>query len=188
MRINPNLTWKTVQDRFDKETNPVFKRNLGLVLAHMKAEARGDIDGVIATLVDKPRYRVYGAGATNNPALNPEGSHDVVRAFYDLILVQTGAHALEFDVDRVIVDETTVITEGRMRMAYPGKTLIEQGIDIDDPDALYLTDFRQIYIWPVDPAVGKLIGEEIYSSGDQFEGIADRKIAGSDIAPLEHAA
>jgi hypothetical protein len=39
-------------------------------------------------------------------------------------------------------------------------------------------------VWPVDHAEGKLVGEESYTGGDGFAGIADRKIAESDIAAL----
>ena len=140
MQRNPNLTWKLVEQRLAETANPIHKRNLELVLAHMKAEARADIEGVVATLTEKPRYRTY--GNEDNPVLNPEGSKDAVRAFYDTTIVQTGAHRLEFACDRVIVDDDAVFTEGVMRMAYPGKTLIAMGIEVDDPDAYYLSNYR----------------------------------------------
>ncbi len=42
-------------------------------------------------------------------------------------------------------------------------------------------------VWPVDEDEGKLTGEEVYSVGDGFEGIAERKISLADIAELESA-
>ena len=50
MTLNPNLTWKLVEQRAAKEQDPTRKRNLERVLAHMKAETRADIEGVVATL------------------------------------------------------------------------------------------------------------------------------------------
>ena len=185
MQLNPNLTWKLVEKRYLDEKNPMHRRNLELVLAHMKAEARADIEGVVATLTEKPRYRTY--GNEGNAVMNPEGSKDAVRAFYDATIVQTGAHRLEFACDRVIVDDDAVFTEGVMRMAYPGKTLIGMGIEVDDPAAYYLSEYRMGVVWPVDHDEDRLTGEEVYSAGNGFESIGSRKISLSDISELEPA-
>ena len=39
-------------------------------------------------------------------------------------------------------------------------------------------------VWPVDREARKLVGEESYTGGDGFAGIADRKIDEADIAAL----
>ena len=186
MKMDPNLTWKLVEARYEGETDPILKRNLGLVLAHMKAEAKADIEGVVATLTEKPFYIMH--GNPDDKVMNPSGSKDAVRAFYDKSIVQTGAHRLEFACDRVIADEAAVFTEGVMRMAYPGATLQAMGIEVDDPEAYYLSEYRMSVVWPIDPVEEKLTGEEVYSAGDGFAGIADRKISLSDIAPIQDAA
>lgn len=186
MKMDPNLTWKLVEARYEGETDPTLKRNLGLVLAHMKAEAKADIEGVVATLTEAPFYIMH--GNSEDPIMNPKGSKDAVRGFYDATIVQTGAHRLEFACDRVIADEGAVFTEGIMRMAYPGRTLEAMGFDVDDPDAYYLSEARMGVVWPVDPVEEKLTGEEVYSTGDNFEGIADRKISLDDVAAIRDAA
>jgi len=183
MKLDPNRTWKLVEKRLASEEDPVVRRNLELVLAHMKAEARADIEGVLATLTERPRYVTY-----SNPdeaLLNPSGSRHAVRAFYDATIVQTGAHRLEFACDRVVADRDAVFTEGLMRMAYPGSTLRALGIEVDDESAYYLAESRMGVVWPVDPVEERLTGEEVYACGDPFEGIAERKIALSEIAPVE---
>ncbi len=185
MKLDPNRTWKLVEKRLADEHDPTLRRNLELVLAHMKAEARADIEGVVATLTEKPRYITY--SNPDDPILNPRGSKDAVRRFYDMTIVQTGAHRLEFACDRVIVDADSVFTEGVMRMAYPGATLRAIGIEVDDPDAYYVAETRMGVVWPVDAAEGRLTGEEVYVGGDPFAGIAGRKISQSDIAELEAA-
>ena len=186
MQIDPNRTWKLVEERLAGEKDPTRRRNLELVLAHMKAEAHGDIEGVVATLCEKPRYRTH--DLPGEAFMNPSGDKDAVRRFYDLTIIQTGAHRLEFDCDRVIVDDASVFTEGVMRMAYPGTTLQAMGIEIDDPEAFYLFETRMGVVWPVDPESGLLVGEETYSGTDGFAGIADRKLSLADIAPLEPVA
>lgn len=183
MKLDPNNTWKLVEERLSKETDPILRRNLELVLEHMQCEARADIEGVVATLVEKPRYVMH--DSPDVPLMNPDGSKDAVRAFYDATIVQTGAHRLELDCERVIVDRGAVVTEGIMRMAYPGKTLAAMGIEVDDPDAYYLYETRMGIVWPVDQVEGKLIGEESYTGADGFAGIAERKLSESDVAELQ---
>jgi hypothetical protein len=114
MKLDPNNTWRLVQERMEREDDPKIRRNLELVLEHMKEEARGNIEGVVATLCDKPRYIAH--DAPNDASLNPAGSKDAVRAFYDISIIQTGAHQLELSCDRVIADHDAVMTEGVMRM------------------------------------------------------------------------
>ena len=183
MRLDPNNTWKLVEERLAHEQDAIVRRNLELVLAHMKAEAQGDIEGVVATLTEKPRYVTH--DLPDAEPMNPDGSKDAVRAFYDLTIIQTGAHQLELDCDRVIADREAVMTEGVMRMAYPGRTLATMGIEVDDPDAYYLFETRMSVVWPVDAEAGKLIGEETYTGTDGFAGIAERKLTQDDIAQLE---
>ena len=185
MKLDPNKSWSRIEERLASETDPILRRNLDLVLVHMKHEARADIEGVIATLCEKPRYVMH-----DNPddaVMNPEGSKDAVRKFYDLTIVQTGAHRLEFACDRVIVDKHSVFTDGLMLIAYPGTTLRAMGIEVDDSEAYYLYQTRMGIVWPVDAEVGKLVGEEAYTGQDGFAGIADRKITLADIAELEPA-
>ncbi len=182
MKLNPNNTWRLVEERLARETDPKTRHNLELVLEHMKKEAQGDIEGVVATLCDSPVYIAH--DVPDDAGMNPVGSKDAVRAFYDMSIVQTGAHQLELACDRVIADHESVMTEGVMRMAYPGKTLAMMGIEVDDPEAYYLYQSRMCVVWPVDAESGKLRGEETYTGTDGFEGITERKLSQSDIAPL----
>lgn len=183
MKLDPNKTWKLVEKRLASESDPILRRNLELVLAHMKAEARADIEGVIATLVERPRYVMH--DDPNDPVMNPVGNHDAVRRFYQRTIVDSGAHRLELDCDRVIVDRESVLTEGIMRMAYPGSAVRAMGIEVDDPDAYYLYEARMAIVWPVDPVAGKLVGEESYTGQNGFLGIEKRKLALDDVVALD---
>lgn len=182
MKLNPNNTWRLVQERMESETDPVVRRNLELVFQHMQSEALGDIEGVVATLCEQPAYIAH--DVPDEPALNPVGNKDAVRAFYDMTIVQTGAHQLELNCDRVIADHETVVTEGIMRMAYPGSTLVAMGVEVDDAEAYYLYQTRMSVVWPIDAESGLLKGEETYTGTDGFAGIAARKISAEDIEPL----
>jgi hypothetical protein len=176
--IDVHRTWTKVEARLETETDPVLRRNLETVLAHMKAEAEGDIDGLLVTLADDVSYHAYG---TDDPMLNPVG-RDGVRAFYEAF-VASGATRLQLDIDRLVVDRDCVVTEGVMRMAYPGRTLAFRGIDVDDPDAYYLFEARMATFWPMDEH-GLARGEDTYTGSDGFAGIAARKLDPADIVEL----
>jgi ketosteroid isomerase-like protein len=173
--IDVHRTWAKVEERLAVEDDPIRRRNLEVVLEHMKAEARGEIDGLLATLSDDVAYHAYG---TDEPMLNPVGK-DGVRTFYENF-VASGATRLQLEIDRLVVDRDCVVTEGVMRMAYPGRTLQAMGIDVDDPDAHYLYEARMATLWPFD-AEGKVLGEDTYTGSDGFAGIAERKLDEADI-------
>ena len=88
--IDVHRTWAKVEERLAVEDDPIRKRNLEIVLDHMKAEARGDIDGLLATLSDRVAYHEYG---TDEPMLNPVGKEGV-RTFYENF-VASGATRLQ---------------------------------------------------------------------------------------------
>jgi SnoaL-like domain len=173
--IDPRVTWQRVEERLATETDPVLRRNLETLLTHMKAEMAGDVDGLLATLNESPAYHAYGS---NDPGSSPVG-RDGVRAFYERFIA-SGAGQLQLDIDRLVVDKECILTEGLMRIAYPGRTLQAMGIDVDDPDAYYMYEARMATLWPFDEN-GLAKGEDTYTGGDGFAGIKDRKLAPGDI-------
>jgi hypothetical protein len=174
--IDPTRTWALVEERLGSETDPKRRHNLEVVLAHMKAEAAGDLDGLMATVSESAAYHAFG---TTERALNPVGKAEV-KQFYENFIA-SGATRLQLDVDRLTVDERSILTEGLMRMAYPGRTLQARGVEVDDPDAYYLYETRMAVVWPFADD-GLLIGEDTYTSVDGFAGIAGRPLRPEDIA------
>jgi hypothetical protein len=177
--IDPRVTFRKVEERLATETDPVLRRNLETLLAHMKAEMAGDVDGLLDTLSDRVHYHAYGAP---DPLSSPEGK-DGVRAFYERFIA-SGAGRLQLDIDRLVVDRDCILTEGVMRMAYPGRTLQAMGITVDDPDAHYLYEARMATLWPFD-ADGMVLGEDTYTGSDGFAGITDRKLDEADIVEFQ---
>jgi hypothetical protein len=175
MRIDPTKTWRKVEERLARERDPRRRRNLETVLAHMKAEAEPDLEALMATVAGNASYRAWG---TPDPLYSPQGK-DAVRDFYTAF-VSSGAHRLELDVDRLVVDDDCVVTEGVMRIAYPGAIVRLLGHDVDDPDAYYLFETRMAVLWPMDEH-GLVLGEETYTGGDGFAGIAERKLSREDL-------
>ena len=54
--------------------------------------------------------------------------------------------------DLLVVDRHCILTEGVMRIAFPGWTLVARGLDVDDPDALYLYESKAAIMWPFNDA------------------------------------
>ncbi len=108
-----------------------------------------------------------------------------MRQFY-VDFAASGAYRLELNVDRLIVDTHAVLTEGVMRMAYPGKTLIAMGHKVDDPEAYYMYESRMAIVWPMDDN-GLVLGEDSYVGSDGFAGIGQRKLRPEEIGTAEAA-
>jgi hypothetical protein len=172
--IDQAVTWRKVEERLATEADPILRRNLEVLLAHMKSESQGDLDGLLTTLSDDVHYHAYGAPESSSPV-----GKDGVRVFYENFIA-SGAGRLQLDIDRLVVDRDCILTEGVMRMAYPGRTLQAMGIAVDDPDASYLYEARMATLWPFD-ADGKVLGEDTYTGSDGFAGIAERKLDEGDI-------
>lgn len=178
--IDPTLTWRKVEERLAVEQDPVLRRNLELLLQHMKAEAALDLESLMATVSENAYYEAFGS------ATEPLVGKAAVRAYYEAFAA-SGAHRLHFDLDRLVVDRHCIVTEGLMRMAYPGSTLEDHhGISVDDRDAHYLMETRMTVIWPIGDD-GLFIGEDSYTATNGFEGIAQRKLDPADIRPYQPA-
>lgn len=175
--IDQNRSWTAVEDRLAVETDAVLRRNLEQLLLHMKAEAAGDLDALMSTVAEDANYTAFGAP----PANSPRGKA-AVRKFYE-DFIASGATRLQFAIDRLVVDRHCILTEGLMRIAYPGKRLAEYGIAVDEADAFYLFETHMAVLWPIDEN-GLFTGEDSYTGANGFDGIASRKLSLDDIVDL----
>jgi hypothetical protein len=176
--IDQTITWRKVEERLATETDPVLVRNLELLLEHMRAEATLDMERLMATVSEHALYQNF--APTGQVDLVGKGA---VQQFYENFAA-SGAHKLHLDIDRLVVDRHCILTEGVMRMAYPGRTLQATGIEVDDPDAYYLYEARMAIVWPIGDD-GLFIGEDSYTGANGFDGIADRKIDPADIVTYQ---
>lgn len=172
--IDKTRTWRLVEERLATETDPRRRQVLEVVLEHMIAEAAPDMDRLMATVSEDADYHFWGPTGD----MGPKGKA-AVRAYYEAF-VASGANHLQFAVDRLVVDTDCVVTEGWMTMLYPGRTLQAKGIDVPDPDGYYRYEDRMCVVWPID-ADGKVVGEDSYSGGAGFIGIADRLVPVADL-------
>jgi hypothetical protein len=88
-------------------------------------------------------------------------------------MIAGGGHRFHFDIERIVVDDDTVVTEGRIRQQVPGAAVIASGIEeVEgepvDSDASYLSETQLLTIWPM-TSDGRIIGEDIYFGSPPME-------------------
>ncbi len=156
--IDRTKMFRLLEQRIAKTTNPRHLLMLNRVLQHAKGEANLDVDLVMSTLTADPRYIAWGAPADMSPV-----GRQAIRTFYEETIVQGGQFHLELDMDRIVVDDDTIVTEGNFRSLCYGADAARRGFPVDDPEAFYLLSLRMLIVWPFD-ADGFIKGEETYSA------------------------
>src|SRR6201997_1647349 len=156
--IDSTKTFRLIEERMAKTTNPRHLLMLQRLLDHAMGEAKLDLDLVMSTLVANPRYIAWGAPADMSPV-----GRQAVRSFYEDTIVKGGQWFLELDMDRIVVDDDTIVTEGVLRSLYYGADAASRGFPVDDQNGFYLLTLRMLVVWPFD-ADGFIKGEETYSA------------------------
>lgn len=156
--IDRTKMFRLLEERIASTTNPRHLLMLNRVLQHAKGEADLDLDLVMSTLTGNPRYVAWGAAADMSPV-----GRQAVRDFYEQTIAQGGQFYLEFDMDRIVVDDDTIVTEGDFRSLYYGADAAKRGFPVDDPEGFYVLSLRMLIVWPFD-ADGFIIGEETYTA------------------------
>jgi hypothetical protein len=155
--IDPNAGRKAVEARLATTTNERHRTMLQTVADHLAAEAGGTVEGLLATLVPEPQYKMWANGSDHGPK-----GLAAVKAYYEALVASRRGH-LEYALDRIVVDDDAVVTEGYITAYQPGRAAKEFGFKVDQVDATYLVVYRAIIIWPFD-ADARMIGEEGYAT------------------------
>ena len=168
MKIDPQRSVAWLDKRIADETNPRHRAIIANYREHLLSEVTGKLDEILATLVDEPVYHSYNAQSLAG-AGGPKNI-DEVKAFYNGMFT-TRTNVLERHVDRLIVTDDFLVSEGSIDHAYPGEALLARGRTTDatgapvEADAYYQTSYR---ICAVLPYVGdgtdvKMAGEDTYT-------------------------
>jgi hypothetical protein len=126
----------------------------------MRTEIRGELDGLMATLVDEPSYHFWGTPVEGGPK-----GRSAVEDFYRQ-MIDGGGNRFHFDIQRIVVDDESVVTEGKMRQRVPGAAIAASGVkevagEPVNPETSYLAETHILTVWPMSPD-GRIIGEDIY--------------------------
>jgi hypothetical protein len=177
MDFDQAISWRGLEERLARTTNPRHRQMLQTVIDHAQAESRGDVDGLMATLGDDPQYHFWSGGTD----WGPKGADGVRRYYEDF--VASGAGFFESYKARVVVDDDNVVTESVMRGIVPGRVAQQRGYAIPDIDAHYLVSARTAIFWPFDESC-TLIAEDSYGSSD----LRDFTLVPDDELPAEYVA
>lgn len=164
-RFDPHTSWLPLRERAAATDHPRHKQLLEEVANHMEAEINGRLEPLMATLTAEPVYHFWRVGPEN---MVLQG-YDAVAGFYSNMFT-TGGEQFQVVLDRIIVDDGGVITEGQVRQVYKAQDLIAMGLtevngQATDSHELWLSNAQLITVWPADPDA-KLVGEDIYFGED----------------------
>lgn len=158
--FDPDRSWVPLEDRIACESDARRRRNLEQVRDHMRTEISGEFDALMATLVDEPRYHFWGVPVEGGPK-----GRDAVAAFYRQ-MIDSGGHRFHFDIQRIAVDDDSVVTEGCIHQQIEVSALRASGIEsvagepLDD-QGTYLAETQILTVWPI-ASDGRILGEDIY--------------------------
>lgn len=163
--FDPHASWLPLQEKATSTTNPLHKTLLTEVANHMAAEIQAQHAPLMATLTAHPVYHFWRVGPTNMVL----DGYDAVSGFYQQMFANNGQQ-FHVVLDRIVVDDSGVITEGQVKQVYQREALLEQGITQGktaaiESSALWLSNAQLITVWPHD-GNGKLVGEDIYFGED----------------------
>lgn len=156
--IDQSVTFRLIKERIALTSNKRHLKMLEQLLKHAEGEAVADLDAVMETLSVNPSYHSYGSG----PNMNPVG-RDAVHKFYVEEIVNGGKHYFEYDLDRLVVDDDAIVTEGNFKALYWGHDAQKAGLPADDPESFYLFYVRMLIVWPFDKDAN-ITGEDSYSA------------------------
>jgi hypothetical protein len=157
LQFDQSIGWEALEKRLAETESPRQRRLIQVVIDHARAEAVGDIDGLMATLVAEPEYHFWGSGGDRGP----KGAAGV-RAYYE-DYVSSGAAILESRKDRIAVDDSTIIHEGVISTLVSWDIAKARGYAIPEERGHYLVRMRSVILWSFDEA-GLALGEDAYTT------------------------
>ena len=165
LKIDPHASWEPLRLQAEQTSNERHKKLLNGVADHMEAEIKGQLEPLMATLTAEPIYHFWRVSDVNM-ILN---GYEEVSSFYTNMFA-TGGEQFEVVVERIIVDDVGIITEGQVKQVYTSESLRNMGLTSEsigglEDHSLWLSNTQLITVWPADPEA-KLVGEDIYFGED----------------------
>ncbi|NMO01211.1 hypothetical protein HH308_08270 [Gordonia sp. TBRC 11910] len=174
VQINQEALCEFIKNRLANTTDERHRTMLERMLTHAHFEHQGNLDGLMSTLGPTTDYHFWELSGD----VGPKGL-DGVRGYYSH-LVESVAHILEFDCQRMVIDDDCIVIEGILTMISPGSFLAENPMAAGFADAAktYLLRMRNVIFWPFDEDL-YIVGEDSYTGGP----IEIRELADDEIPP-----
>ena len=154
--LDTKLMVRQVTERLNRTTNERHKKILAEVIEHMDAESDMDVDRLVNTVAKDAVYHNWAQGEDT-----PHVGQDAIANMYIGVL-KAGLLILEFDIERLVVDDYCVVTEGYQRSIVPADWARNYGIECEDDD-IFCHTFRQSVLWDFNEQC-EMTGEIFYHS------------------------
>jgi hypothetical protein len=168
MKIDPQRSVAWLDQWIANEPNPRFRAIAENYKTHLMSEVTGDLDRIMGTLVDEPVYHFH-VPATPMGESGPKNRAEV-QAFYEGMF-KARVNVLERHIDRFVVSDNCLVSDGYMDHVYPGEAVLARGETVDangepiDRDAYYLTTYRICAVLPYEGEGTdvRMVGEDTYT-------------------------
>jgi hypothetical protein len=169
--FDQSVGWEDLERRLEITDNPRHRALIQTVIDHAKAEAVGDVEGLMKTLVPEPAYHFWSARGDTGPK-----GYETVRRYYD-DFVKSGTAILQSKKERIIVDDWSICHEGTLTTLLPWNLAKARGYAITDESGHYRVFMRMVILWSFDEDA-KATGEDSYGALDptKFERIPDDEL------------
>ena len=155
--VDSRNNWRLIDTLLESETGGWRSHMLTQLKEHVQAECGSDLEALLATMSAEPAFHIWSATEDSGP----KGA-DSLREFY-AGLIASGSNRFEYAVERIVIGEDTLVTEGELYTPFSGEQLTAMGLKGFAKDKYYATRGRTVTFWPFEKDTGKIIGEDIYS-------------------------
>lgn len=160
--VDSRNNWKHIDELLASETDEWRRQMLSQLKQHIRAECGGDLDELMKTMSDTPDHHIWSATEDTGPK-----GYEALKEFYTG-LIGSGSNRFEYAVERIVIGDDTLVTEGELYTPFSGKMLKQMGIPNIDETKVYAAKGRAVTFWPFEKDSGKIIGEDIYSLTNDF--------------------
>ena len=155
--VDSRNNWKLIDKMLETEKDEWRRHMLSQLREHVRAECGSDLEALLKTMADEPAFHIWSATEDSGPK-----GRENLREFY-AGLIASGSNRFEYAVERIVIGDDTLVTEGELYTPFSGAMLKDMGMADKDPEKTYATRGRTVTFWPFEKDTGKIIGEDIYS-------------------------
>jgi hypothetical protein len=159
INFDAGQTWTSFEQFRDRASTPRQSQILQTVIDHSRAEVAGDLDEVMKTLVEDPRYHDYGVFPGVVGDTGPKGIGPVTENYETM--VENGSYIIESTKERVIIDDERLVSEGSFRQILTADAARAIGFVGAEATGFFLVKARTVVFWEFD-GDGKAQGEDRY--------------------------
>ncbi|MBT7370206.1 MAG: hypothetical protein HN816_06125, partial [Gammaproteobacteria bacterium] len=131
--VDSRSGWRLIDELLESETDDWRRHMLNQLKEHVRAECGSDHTALLATLAANPQYHIWSATEDTGPK-----GRAAVSGFY-ANLIASGSNQFEYAIERIIIGDDTLVTEGELYVPFSGESLQQMGMEDVEADKFYAT-------------------------------------------------